>query len=82
MRDPFALERRQSKDGGTVQGHDMTLLQVLLVMMDDIAYDHISYLIQRSTLLMNKPTAPSILAVHTMETSVGVYTIISHRLTF
>jgi hypothetical protein len=54
----------------------------LRMVMDDIAYDYISYLIQMSSLLINEPTPASVLAVHTMRTSMGVYTFISHRLTF
>jgi hypothetical protein len=67
--------RRQSKGG------DISMWQLRMV-MDDIAYDYISYLIQMSSLLINEPTPASVLAVHTMRTSMGVYTFISHRLTF
>jgi hypothetical protein len=53
-----------------------------LIIVDDIAYDYISYLIQMSSLFVDEPTASSILTVHTIRTSMGVYTFISHRLTF
>jgi hypothetical protein len=66
-------KRRQSKDG------DIMMWQ-LKMMMDDIAYNYISYLIQMSSVLIDEPTFLSISTPNTPRASMRIYTIPFHTI--
>ena len=66
--------RRQSKGG------DISMWQLRMV-MDDIAYDYISYLIQMSSVLIDEPTFISIFTPDIPRASMRIYTIPFHTIT-
>jgi hypothetical protein len=54
----------------------------LRMMVDDIAYDYISYLIQMSPVLIDEPTVLFVFTIHPTRTSMRIYTIPFHVITF
>jgi hypothetical protein len=53
-----------------------------LTMVDDIAYDYISYLIQMSSVLIDEPTFLSIFTPNPLRASMRIYTIPFQTITF